>query len=1389
LNEPGAATARSATRRPAWRVAAPWLAGLLLALALPVAALVALLRSETGTAWLLGQVPGLALEGLQGSLLGPGLAVDRLRWQGSAGQLEIEALSLRAPHWRPWPAPGQWLGLAADGLQARRVRWVSTPSTEPTPMAAPPSLALPVQLDTPVQVGRLEIDGLGPIEGLAFRLTLGADGGAAHLLEGLRGQVAALRVQDGRLRIATAGPLDLDAQLALQSADGAALPWQAHIRTGGPLSALRLDAELRSGDRAAVDLSAALRPFDPRPLASARLRTDGLDLSAIDAALPQTRLQGELLLADAPAAAASGAASAGGASLPVTLKADLRNAAPGPWDGHRLPVASLQLQARGALDAPQRIDIGQFALVLHDGQQDAGRLEGSGRWQDHRLTLDLLLAALQPRRLDARAPAMTLGGPVSLAVDGLPSPDPAAAAPPGPLAVDLQGRLSGRGAPAPEDVAVELQAHWQPDHISLQKTQARAGSARASLSLDARRGDDGRWAVRSDGELTDFAPTRWWQALQTAGAQAGDRLNGRWHADLRGPVPAGSADWSTVLPRWEGEARLEVGDSTLAGLPVSADLRLARAGSAPATAAGRLTAGGNSATLDGQADATGSGAADRWTLQVDAPALAALAPLMRRLPALADWAPQDGQLQGRVEVQGRWPTLRSQGEARLSRLQAGELAIASARARWDLDLAAGGTPWAIDLQAQGLRYRAQQADSVLAQLEGRPEAHRWTVRAATPLQPPPALVQGLGATAADGTRLALEGEGRWQPAGGGGGQWTGEIRNLAVAAWTGEPPPAAGDRTAGDWLHAPRLRATVDIGPGGRLLRLQTDAGQATLVGGIALDWDTIVYDAATGFLDARARIAPFQVAPLLQRWQPDLGWQGNLQVQASVELSARERFDADIVIERSAGDLQVRDAAGAVMPLGLTDLRLGLSAHDGAWYFTQALAGKTLGELGGLLQVHSAPTRRWPAPEDPLSGSVQLRVASLGVWGAWVPPGWRLEGEVQTIARVGGRFGAPKLDGELRGTRLGARNLLEGLHVRDGELDLRLDGDQATIRQFTLRAGEGQLDVTGGGTLGEAPSMKLHLAARKFQVLGRVDRRLIASGDADLTLDGKALTASGQFDVDEGLFDVSRSDAPSLDGDVVVVRPGDRRNARPGGGEEDAKFATDLALTINLGDQIRVRGRGLDTRLDGRLRVTMPGGHLAVRGAVRTVGGTYAAYGEKLEIERGRIVFVGEPDNPRLDVLALRPDMDVEVGVLITGTAQSPRVRLHSNPEMSDTDKLSWLVLGRDPDSLGRTDMALLQRAAVALLAGQGEGPGDALARNLGLDTLSLSQTEGDNPDTVITLGRQLSQRWYVGYERGVNATAGTWQLIYRAAKRFTLRLQSGLDESLDAIWIWRVK
>jgi len=339
---------------------------------------------------------------------------------------------------------------------------------------------------------------------------------------------------------------------------------------------------------------------------------------------------------------------------------------------------------------------------------------------------------------------------------------------------------------------------------------------------------------------------------------------------------------------------------------------------------------------------------------------------------------------------------------------------------------------------------------------------------------------------------------------------------------------------------------------------------------------------------------------------------------------------------------------------------------------------------------------------------------------------------------------------GEMVGTGLGARNLLQGLNFSDGELAITLAGDSAHLDRFVVKGGDGQLTLTGDAKLGATPNALLHLTAEHFRVFGRVDRRLVASGQADLRLDAQRLQLDGGITVDEGLIELSHGDAPELDADVQVRRASKAASAPA----ERAMAAAvpplpvrqaQVALKINLGQKLRLRGHGLDTALRGDLTVNSSEGKLALHGQVRAVDGTVAAYGQKLEVERGAVSFNGPMDNPQLDVLAIRPNLDVRVGVQVVGPAQNPRIRLYSEPDMADYDKLSWLVLGRAPDGLGRTDTALLQSAAMALLAGEGQSPTGALLENIGLTDFSVRQSDTDTRETIVSLGKQLSRNWYV--------------------------------------------
>jgi translocation and assembly module TamB len=1067
---------------------------------------------------------------------------------------------------------------------------------------------------------------------------------------------------------------------------------------------------------------------------------------------------------------------------PLRVQATLDNADASAWDAGGLPLRRLVLQASGSMQQPGQIMLDRFELTAGDAEGAAGQITGQGRWQDDTLDVELRLTGLLPARLHGAAAALRLDGPMKLGVGGWGSES-------GPRwSVDgtLGGQaLDGSGLP----VQLRLVADGHARQLRIAQAEAHAGSASATATLQADAAPGG-WRLKGQARLTQFDPRPWWRGAAGSAWRLGPhRMDAALDLDLlwRGAlaVPAGKRP-DRWLKAVDGDLRFRLDPSVLAGVPASGLLSLHSVGRSLALEADAQLAG-NHLALQGRYDPDATD--DKLQAELQAPALAALAPLGRLLaesaPGAAAWWPVAGEVHGKLSAQGRWPVWRSQGDLRVDALKSAQAALQSASLSWrsgnGLD-----APVQFDLRAQGLASGAQRLDSLVGQLQGSWRDHALTLSVDSPAKPPTWSENLLGATGS-GSRLQASGRAGWLPDAT-GGRW--QLRGLQLQAGARDAP--AGTLA---WAVAQNLSAELRLDAGLQPQALTLAPGRVQLLS-TALTWREARWQAEAGTagrLNLDAELERFDLTALLHRLQPGMGWGGQLMLGGQIAIRSAERFDADIVLERLSGDLTITDDLGAIQALGITDLRLALTAHNGLWQFAQGVAGSSIGQMAGAQVLRTGADRRWPPAAAPLQGVLEANVANLGIWGAWVPAGWRLAGKLRTSASFSGTLGAPEVRGTVAGSGLGVRNLLQGVNLSDGELAITLAGDQARIDRLVFKGGEGKLTLTGGATLGAEPVATVHLAAERFRVLSRIDRRLVASGSADLRLDAQKLQLDGSFAVDEGLFDLSRGDAPALDGDVVVLRePG----AGPASAPAPAHMAAaapaqqrpvQVALKIDLGNKLRLRGQGVDTGLRGTLQVSSPDGRLEVHGVLRTEGGSFAAYGQKLEIDRGEIQFNGPLDNPRLDVLAIRPNLDVRVGVSVVGTAQNPRIRLFSEPELADYDKLSWLVLGRSPDGLGRTDTALLQRAAFALLAGDGQNPSDALLGAIGLTDFSVRQSDDDTRETIVSLGKQLSRRWYLGYERSVNATTGTWQLIYRVAQRFTLRAQSGSENALDVIWSWR--
>ncbi|HWH73195.1 MAG TPA: translocation/assembly module TamB domain-containing protein, partial [Methylibium sp.] len=1288
---------------------------------------------------------------------------------------------------------------------------------------APTQLRLPIALgiDT-LAVDRLDLPGLAaPLEQLRARFE-------SHTLH--RVDALSLRWQgvllEGEATLGADAPLPLQARVAARSdADATRLPaWARALaldaQARGTLTQIDLQARLAMQNQR-LDLQARISPFDALPLPQLDARFERLDLA---------RLLAPLL---GPGSAAPGTELSGlarvqlGSGTPLLLHLAAQNAAPGGWDTGRLPLrdADVLLRGQGGRWSVERATL-QLAA---DARTPAGRLSASG-WLDG---LDrgglaalsgeatLMLDALRPDLLDRRGPPLRLSGPLTL------RHAPATTAGAAFGALDVEARLGGalQGAararvPAPlrDTVLLALRGRATPEGATIEQLETQAGGARLEAHGEVRRAAEG-WRSRGRATLARFDPAPWLPGDPAAAWRRGpNRLQG--HLDWQAELPA-TGDRAARLRGLRGTLAAELdGDSRLAGQPLALTLQ-ARADAAHLSLEGELRAAGNRLGTSALLARAGDGD-DRAMLRLDAPALEQLAP-MAELLGLGTVA---GRATGETSAEGAlraWldgsaapqRPLTTRGRLSATGLRWAGLQLGTAEADWEATLPGAAANAALEraavrarLDARALQLARWRVPRVALQADGSLAEHQASLTAL--LQPPATAASPLAGdgqrddgSAATAAALTLDATlaGRWSAGTADApGRWQLTLPGLRLQPAPGalngtllglarRRPGDAGEGTLRPLLSAENLAFELDRSGGA--WRFVARPGSADLLGA-TLRWRTLHWAGGSATAPPRfeldAEVEPLRVADWLQRLQPDFGWRGDLRVGASARIRSEPTFSAAIEIARTGGDLAV-DEFGVVQPLGLSEARLALGADAGHWRMTQQIVGRQLGRIDGEQTLRTGPERLWPEPDAPIAGRLGVQVDKLGTWGAWVPAGWRLAGQLDATLQVAGRFGAPELIGEARGRDIGLRNALEGVALSEGQLDARFEGETATLGTLRFKAGEGQLAVSGDARLGAEPRLELRLQATRATVLGRVDRRVVASGEATLRADRERIALLGQVRADEGLIDFSRGDAPRL-GDDVSVRHRGERAPEPGAPEAERRTprALEADLRVDLGPRFVLRGRGLDTRLGGELRFTTPGGKLGARGEIRTERGTYEAYGQKLSIERGVITFVGPLDNPRLDIEAVRPHADVRVGVRVGGSAQAPRVRLFSEPELPATEQLALLVTGRSYGSLGGADTLLLQRAAFALLAGDGSSETDFnVARALQLDELSVRQSDGVVRDTVVTLGKQLSERLYLGYERGLEAAAGNWQLIYRIAQRFTLRAQSGDDSALDLIWLFR--
>ncbi len=519
------------------------------------------------------------------------------------------------------------------------------------------------------------------------------------------------------------------------------------------------------------------------------------------------------------------------------------------------------------------------------------------------------------------------------------------------------------------------------------------------------------------------------------------------------------------------------------------------------------------------------------------------------------------------------------------------------------------------------------------------------------------------------------------------------------------------------------------------------------------------------------------------------IGGEWALDMQAPTAPGAPPALNGMLHVFREKGDLIVGSEIPVVLGLRTLDVRADVAGgalrtqvrFDGA-RAGQASIDATAQLVGGRLTNAS-----------PLKLTMNADMSSI----AWMAPlagqpGLELGGGLKLALSGAGTVGTPTLNGNVSGDNLAVRWAEQGVKLRNGVLRAQLAGDQLLLQKLTFDGVQGRMTADGNVRFagGEATA-QLKLVADKLEILSRPDRTVVVTGESTLLRDAKRFELVGKFKADRAMVELAPQGRPTLSDDVIVL------GRTKQGTVEKPTTAAPLPLTVDieadLGDSFRLRGMGIDADLAGQIRIRSNGRGPRANGGIRVVSGTYKAYGQNLTIERGVLTFSGRYDNPALNIRAVRrrpegeqlSETNVEAGVEVRGTALAPVAKLVSTPNVTDSEKLAWLVLGHGMEAVSGNEAGVLTAAAGALLGGKGGGFQSRIANTLGLDELGLSQAKGLE-STVVTVGKRLSKKAYLSFEQGATTASSLVKLRYKVTPKITLQFQTGTNTALDLLYTW---
>jgi translocation and assembly module TamB len=661
-------------------------------------------------------------------------------------------------------------------------------------------------------------------------------------------------------------------------------------------------------------------------------------------------------------------------------------------------------------------------------------------------------------------------------------------------------------------------------------------------------------------------------------------------------------------------------------------------------------------------------------------------------------------------------------------------------AKGDLDLA-GTNASSLQIEAQQIGAAAPLIDTLRASGEGKAQDHRIALevigRAANSTEPPARAEVSIHGRYADAT-------------------WNATIHSTEINPGTGERLALVEPGK----LELSRERALLDplcfaMGNG----RLCTEG-----------KWQR------NGPWDATVSGYELPLAAFLPPSGPDTQYAGRIEGRVRA-------FGAPNVVWQGEAGARIVDAQIIYRPQGAEPETLNLGTGGIAATATPERVNFSFGVQAftdTFVFANAAIDRR--ASDDlttsPLDGDFRARAADANILPIVFPEIDNAAGLLTAAGTVRGTIAKPQIDGRIQLENGEFDSYRVNLALRDLNLVANLVGNELFFNGKG-RAGEGELNVGGRFAWQDGVSRgNLQIRGENLLVADLPEYRVVASPDLNFAIDGRNLSATGTVKIPSALVQPA-----DLSGSVQASE--DARYVGEHDAEREGRLIVNSDVRIDMGDDVRVESFGLQGRIGGGVATIIRTGETPIgRGELSVTEGRYEAYGQTLEIARGKLLFEASPlSDPALDIEARRKVETIVVGLNVRGTLQQPRLSFFSEPSMPQTQIVSYLLVGKPIDSMQSGDAATVNSARDALAMQGGGLLASQIGRRIGLEEVGVESTTDSTGETnqQLVLGKFLSPRLFISYGISLTESINTLKLRYTISDRWVLKTEAGENQSAD--------